>query len=90
MFGAFNVASRERLPLLPLLVHTVLETLAEVLGDATSLRRRVRLPLSQDESAREQAANGIADREAADVGVHGLVIVLEEFMIQAEVPRRDH
>lgn len=38
LLGAFNVASRERLPLLPLLVHAVLETLAEVLGDAASLR----------------------------------------------------
>ena len=40
--------------------------------------------------ASEQAADGIADGEAANVNIQGLIIVLEEFMNQAEVARRDH
>jgi hypothetical protein len=50
----------------------------------------VGLPLSQDEAASEQAADGITDGEAAYVGVQGLIIVLEEFMTPEEVVHRDH
>ena len=38
LFDAFDVAPCECLPLLPLLVHAVLETLSEVLGYATSFQ----------------------------------------------------
>ena len=48
------------------------------------------LPLSQDEAASEQVADGIADGKAAIVGVQGLIIVLEEFMTHEEVAHRDH
>jgi hypothetical protein len=50
----------------------------------------VGLPLSQDEAASEQAADGIADGKAANVGVQGLILVLEEFMTLEEVAHRDH
>lgn len=89
MLDAFDFAPSESLPLLPLLVHAIFETLPEVLRYATSFQGRVGLPLSQDEAAREQAADGITDGETAYVGVQGLIIVLEEFVIQAEVAHRD-